>query len=70
MELQTTNRMTDQLLLNSSVINGDTFPLANTTEDFKSFFQQLRLPWFNDLLIKSRRQRQKKVFLYSRATSI
>lgn len=70
MELQATNRIADQLLLNSSVISGNTFPVANTIEDFKSFFQQLRLPWFNDLLMKVTTSTAKKVFLYSRATSI
>ena len=63
MELQTTNGMTQQLLLNSSLINRDTFPVANTTEDFKSFFQQLRLPWFNDLLMKVATSTAKKSFL-------
>jgi len=64
MEIQTTNRMSaDKLLINSSLINDNILDVEGKTEDFNSLFQQLRIPWVNDLLVKLATSTGKKSFL-------
>jgi DNA-binding LytR/AlgR family response regulator len=53
----------DKLLMSSSIMNDTMFALDSTAEDFKNFFQQLRLPWVNDILIKLASSTGKKSFL-------
>jgi len=67
MEIQSTNYMSaDKRLMISSLMNDNILAVENATEDFKSFFQQLRLPWFNDLLEKLATSPGKKSFLVFR----
>src|ERR1043166_1181965 len=64
MEIQTTNRMNaDKLLINSSLIYDNILDFERKAEDFKSLFQQLRIPWVNDLLAKLATSTGKKSFL-------
>ena len=64
MEIQTTNRMSaDKLLINSSLINDNILDIERKAEDFKSLFQQLRIPWVNDALVKLATSTGKKSFL-------
>src|ERR1700752_4902483 len=37
--------------------------IGNSSDEFKNFFQQLRLPWLDDLLTKLTTQAGKKSFL-------
>src|SRR5262245_17815712 len=66
MELKTASHMTDQLLLNSSVMNGNTFPIEKTMKDFHSFFQQLPSPWVNEVLLTLASSAGKRSFLVFR----
>jgi DNA-binding LytR/AlgR family response regulator len=64
MEMQSTNHMSvDKLLMSSLIMNDNMFGFENATEDLKNFFHQLRLPWVNDLLMKLVSSTGKKSFL-------
>jgi len=64
MEMRSTNHMSaENLLMNSSLINDNVPDVEKKVEDFKSLFQQLRLPWVNDVLAKLATSTGKQSFL-------
>jgi two-component system response regulator LytT len=65
MELQLiTNNISPGVLKLESLLTNNTFsPGTNISDDYQNFFQQLRLPWLKDLLIKLATSTGKKSFL-------
>ena len=62
--MRSTNHMSaENLLMNSSLINDNVPDVEKKVEDFKSLFQQLRLPWVNDVLAKLATSTGKQSFL-------
>jgi len=62
-----TNNISPAVLTLDSLMSGKTFtPGANIPDDYQNFFQQLHLPWLNDLLLKLAASTGKKSFLVFR----
>jgi hypothetical protein len=59
-----TNNISPGVLKLESLLTNNTFsPGTNISDDYQNFFQQLRLPWLKDLLIKLATSTGKKSFL-------